>query len=52
MLLDEIKATLAMEKLQLTAQEERLLQDYAEERISFTELYNFLLASVKKRKAA
>ena len=37
MLLDEVKATLAMENLELTAEQEALLQSYADGEITFEE---------------
>ncbi|MBQ3884463.1 MAG: antitoxin VbhA family protein [Succinivibrio sp.] len=37
MLLDEVKATLAMENLYLTEEQEKLLQSYADGEISFKE---------------
>ncbi len=52
MLLDEIKATLAMEKLYLTPAEEQVLQDFAQGRISFSRLQAFVLEQLKNRKAA
>ncbi|MBU3826630.1 MAG: hypothetical protein IAA31_03970 [Candidatus Anaerobiospirillum merdipullorum] len=52
MLIDEIKASLAMENLHLTAAEEQLLRDFAAERISFAELLDFVKNAIKKQKAA
>lgn len=52
MLLDEIKATLAIEQLYLTPDEEQLLRDYAEGRVSFSELYSFVVKTLKKAEAA
>ncbi len=37
MLLDEVKATLAMENLYLSEEQEKLLQSYADGEISFQE---------------
>ncbi len=51
-MLDEIKATLAMENLHLTSAEEQLLQDFAAERINFAELLDFVKTSIAKQKAA
>ncbi|MDY6323340.1 MAG: hypothetical protein SPL30_10620 [Succinivibrio sp.] len=51
MILDEIKASLAIENLRLTSQEEQVLSDYIEGRISFDELRQFV-AGLLKSKAA
>ncbi len=52
MLIDEVKATLAMENLKLTSEEEVMLKSYAEGRISFEEFKAYLLKTLKKDKAA
>ncbi len=50
-ILEEVKATLAMEDLHLNPHEEQLLKDYAEGRLSFAEL-RALLSSFLNSKAA
>ncbi len=52
MILDEVKATMAMEGLKLTATEEKVLQDYACGKISFDDLKLFLTEALKESKAA
>ena len=43
MILDEIKATLAMENLYLDPSEEALLKDFSDDKISFDELKDLIL---------
>ena len=49
--LDEIKATLAMEDLVLTQEEEKLLREYAEGRLSFDDLRSYILSSLNSKAA-
>ncbi len=52
MLLDEVKATLAMENLTLSSEQEKLLQNYADGKISFEEFQEQLLKLVADTKVA
>ena len=52
MLIDEVKATLAMENLELSQDEEKLLKDFADGRVSFEQVRDFIVNAVKNRKAA
>jgi hypothetical protein len=52
MIIDEVKATLAMEGIALTEDEEKLVRDYAEGKISMAELRKTVADLLKKQKAA
>ncbi len=52
MLIDEIKASLAMENLFLEADEERLLADYIAGRLSLEEVKNSLASLIALQKKA
>ncbi len=52
MLLDEVKATLAMENLILTEDQEKLLQSYAEGKITFKQFQEQISKLAKDSKAA
>ena len=52
MLIDEVKASLAMENLKLTAEEEQLLLDYMNGLVSFEQVRDFIVNAVKNQKAA
>ncbi len=52
MLLDEMKATLAMENLVLSEEQEELLRLYAEGKIDFLELKHQLMKMNKDNKVA
>ena len=52
MLLDEVKATLAMENLNLYKEQEKLLQDYAKGLITFEQFKEQLAKLSKEFKAA
>ena len=52
MLLDEVKATLAMENLSLNEEQEKLLKSYADGKITLKEYQELLLKLTKEYKAA
>jgi hypothetical protein len=52
MLLNEVKATLAMENLTLSEEQEKLLQCYADGKISFKEFQEQLIKLTQEYKAA
>ena len=52
MLLDEVKATLAIENLNLSSEQEKILKDYADGVISFEELKSLIFKLLKENKAA
>ena len=52
MLLDEVKATLAMENLSLNEEQEKLLKSYADGKITLKEYQELLLKLTKEQKAA
>ncbi len=52
MIIDEVKATLAMEGIALSEDEEKLVSDYAEGKISMAELRKTVADLLKKQKAA
>ncbi|MGN1280603.1 MAG: hypothetical protein ACI4UM_01680 [Succinivibrio sp.] len=52
MLLDEVKATLAMENQTLNAEQEKLLKSYADGEISFAEFEQRLLKLTQEYRAA
>ncbi|MBQ9219831.1 MAG: antitoxin VbhA family protein [Succinivibrio dextrinosolvens] len=52
MLLDEVKATLAMENLYLTEEQEKLLQSYADGEISFKEFQEQIAKLTEDSKVA
>ncbi len=52
MLLDEVKATLAMENLNLSEEQEKLLQSYADGEISFKEFQDQIQKLSKDNKVA
>ncbi len=52
MLLDEVKATLAMENLSLNEEQEKLLKSYGDGKITLKEYQELLLKLTKEYKAA
>ena len=52
MLIDEIKATLALENLDLTEYEQELLKQYAQETLNIHELKLLMLKLIDYHKAA
>lgn len=52
MLLDEVKATLAMENLTLNEEQEKLLEQYAEGKCSFEQFQELIVKLLKENKAA
>ena len=52
MLLDEVKATLAMENLSLTDEQEKLLASYANGQCSFEQFQELLTKLLEENKAA
>lgn len=52
MIIDEVKATLAMEGIALSEDEEKLVSDYVEGKISMAELRKTVADLLKKQKAA
>ena len=52
MLLDEVKATLAMENLSLNEEQEKLLKSYADGKITLKVYQELLLKLTKEYKAA
>ncbi|MGN0894838.1 MAG: antitoxin VbhA family protein [Succinivibrio sp.] len=52
MLLDEVKATLAMENQTLNSEQEKLLKSYADGEITFDEFEQKLLEITKNYRAA
>ncbi len=52
MSIDEVKASLAMEDLVLTAQEEKVLKDFADGVITFEQLRAYVLSELRNIKAA
>lgn len=52
MLLDEVKATLAMENLTLNEEQEKLLEQYAEGKFSFEQFQELIVKLLKENKAA
>ena len=52
MLLDEVKATLAMENLSLNEEQEKLLKSYADGKITLKEYHELELKVNKENKAA
>ncbi|MCR5084051.1 MAG: antitoxin VbhA family protein [Succinivibrionaceae bacterium] len=51
-MIEEVKATLAMEGLELTEREEALLRDYANGKITSEQLVELVLSSLKSREVA
>ncbi|MGN0915639.1 MAG: hypothetical protein ACI4NE_04730 [Succinivibrio sp.] len=52
MLINEVKATLAMENLILNSEQEKLLLDYADGKITFEEYSKMAAKLLKESKAA
>lgn len=52
MIIDEVKATLAMEDIVLTKDEEKLIRDYADGRLDMAQLRKAVECLNKKREAA
>ncbi len=51
-MIEEIKATLAMEGLVLTAREEQLLTEYCNGQATFDQIMELVLNALKSRQAA
>lgn len=51
-MIEEVKATLAIEGLELTAEETRLLKDFRDGNITIDDLKQILANLIKERKAA